>query len=233
MKIYGSDLGMRLEGNAFTDSSATLGIANRTGLGRMTHLHTQSWRVQEAQRIKRLACKKVKGAHSPADMVTKYVRRPLINCNCDCLMVVFSDGRASSAPSLNVLDCKKRHGNQGIPQQLLKMIGHNSTKKSNDERDTVGERLKARVENIRAMKGEVGRKAGAGSKGEIADETGKESPDLEIAKQDAKSERENLENVEMTEGPKESRPSQRWICKKGSKMGCADVDEEEECKCEE
>ena len=65
-KCYGQDFVMKLDGNVFTDSSAALGIVNRTGLGRMKHLHTQSLWVQDAQTTQRLEYVKVKGEQVPA-----------------------------------------------------------------------------------------------------------------------------------------------------------------------
>ena len=40
VKACGEDLGSPLKGDVYTDSSAALGIVQRSGIGRMKHLHT-------------------------------------------------------------------------------------------------------------------------------------------------------------------------------------------------
>ena len=44
---YAQDLGMTLEGEVYTDSSAALGITHRAGIGKVRHLRTQGLWVQE------------------------------------------------------------------------------------------------------------------------------------------------------------------------------------------
>ena len=68
VKAYAEDLGMTYHGNLYTDSSAALGILQRTGLGKMKHVHTQALWVQETQRLRRLRYAKVRGEQNPADM---------------------------------------------------------------------------------------------------------------------------------------------------------------------
>ena len=57
----------------YVNASAAIGIAQRKGLGKIRHLHTQSLWVQDAVREKRVFLDKVPGADNPADMYTKHL----------------------------------------------------------------------------------------------------------------------------------------------------------------
>ena len=57
----------------YVDASAAIGVAQRKGLGKIRHLHTQSLWVQDAVRDKRVFLDKVPGAYNPADMYTKHL----------------------------------------------------------------------------------------------------------------------------------------------------------------
>ena len=52
------DLGMRMMGEILADSSAALGISNRTGVGKVRHLRIQALWVQEVRSTGRLGYKK-------------------------------------------------------------------------------------------------------------------------------------------------------------------------------
>ena len=122
IKAYGDDLGIKLHGNVYTDSSAALGILQRTGVGRINHIHTQALWLQEARESDRLGFRKVKGEDNPADLLTKYLAKATIIKHCEFMGARFEKGRASTAPSLNVLneiDCSSL---PCIPQELLMSI---------------------------------------------------------------------------------------------------------------
>ena len=55
------DLGMKLTGEIYADSSAALGISNRAGVGKVRHLRVQALWVQEVRSTGRLSYKKVLG----------------------------------------------------------------------------------------------------------------------------------------------------------------------------
>ena len=124
IRAYGLDLGMSLHGNVYTDSSAALGILDRTGLGRTNHLHTQALWIQEVERLRRLTFAKVRGEQNPADLMAKYLCRLLVNRHSDFLNAQFADGRASSAPSLNSFE----PNHVLIPQELLQHIDAHEAK---------------------------------------------------------------------------------------------------------
>ena len=54
-----------------TDSSAALGIATRSGLGKLRHLETHTLWVQEKVRLGAVAVGKVRGGVNPAALFTK------------------------------------------------------------------------------------------------------------------------------------------------------------------
>ena len=101
MSDYGVDLPVRM----WSDSSAALGIAKRSGLGRIRHLDTNTLWLQEKVRTGAIEVRKVKGEENPADLFTKHLPSQdkvhtlvrLFGCEC-------RDGRASSAPLLRRME---------------------------------------------------------------------------------------------------------------------------------
>ena len=67
------DLGIGLDLDLASDSSAALGISQRAGIGKVRHLRTQGLWVQECRVMGRLSYRKVLGAKNPADLLTKRV----------------------------------------------------------------------------------------------------------------------------------------------------------------
>ena len=95
------DLGCTLEGEVYADSSAALGIAQRSGMGKVRHLRVQALWVQEVRCNRRLKYRKVLGSRNPADVLTKHVPRELLDTHARTLGVEFGEGRAESAPTIN------------------------------------------------------------------------------------------------------------------------------------
>ena len=75
------------------DASAAIGIAQRKGLGRVRHLSTQSLRIQDAVREKRITLEKVNGSENPADLFTKHVPADLIERHMQRVGLQPRDGR--------------------------------------------------------------------------------------------------------------------------------------------
>ena len=97
------DLGVGLPVRVWTDSTATMGICGRSGLGKLRHVDTRSLWVQQRVRDKSLEIRKVHGEVNPADLFTKHLSSEervtdllrLFGCR-------FSTGRAAGAPALRV-----------------------------------------------------------------------------------------------------------------------------------
>ena len=98
------DLGMSVHGEVYADSSAALGIAQRSGKGKLRHLRVQALWVQEVRCSKRLKYTKVLGTRNPADLLTKHVPRELLDVHTHTLGMEFKDGRAESSPDLNSVE---------------------------------------------------------------------------------------------------------------------------------
>ena len=93
------DVGHRLPIRVWTDSSATLGICGRQGLGKLRHLDTQYLWVQQKVRDGSVELLKVKGEHNPADLFTKHlVGQERITSLLELLNCFYRDGRAEAAP---------------------------------------------------------------------------------------------------------------------------------------
>ena len=65
------DFGDKTKSCLYADASAAIGVANREGLGRIRHPHTQSLWLQQALRKRRLGLGKVLGTENPSDLITK------------------------------------------------------------------------------------------------------------------------------------------------------------------
>ena len=99
-----ADFGARLPMRVWTDSTASIGICKRQGLGKVRHLAVHDlWWVQQRVRAGDFELYKIPGERNPADLFTKFGLPPeriemllqLLGCN-------FADGRPASAPSLKV-----------------------------------------------------------------------------------------------------------------------------------
>ena len=95
------DVDVRLPVRVWTDSSATMGICSRSGLGKLRHVDTRSLWVQQRVRENEMERRKVRGEVNPADLSTKHLSSEdrvrslmkLFGCR-------FEDGRAQEAPQL-------------------------------------------------------------------------------------------------------------------------------------
>ena len=94
-----ADLGVELPVRVWIDSSATMGICGRQGLGKLRHVDTKSLWVQQKVRDGSLELRKVRGEANPADLFTKHLSSEvrvtellkLFGCH-------FASGRAEGAP---------------------------------------------------------------------------------------------------------------------------------------
>jgi hypothetical protein len=95
------DLGHSLAVRVWTDSTATIGICGRRGLGKLRHIDTQCLWIQQKVRSKAIELRKVRGDLNPADLFTKHllgedkVRSLVTLLECE-----FRGGRAEAAPKL-------------------------------------------------------------------------------------------------------------------------------------
>ena len=95
------DLGiMDMNIECFCDSNAAIGIANRTGVGKVRHLAGHLLWLQEKARSKEVTISKVDGSRNPADLFTKYLDSAMFErCSAE-LGLLAEQGRADAAPAL-------------------------------------------------------------------------------------------------------------------------------------
>ena len=98
------DMGIGIEGEVYADSNAAIGIAQRSGKGKVRHLRVQALWVQEVRCSGRLTYKKVLGSRNPADILTKHVPKDLLNIHLVTLGLEIRGGRADTAPSIDVVE---------------------------------------------------------------------------------------------------------------------------------
>ena len=83
-----------------TDATAAIGIARRRGLGKVRHLATADLWVQDRLKKKDFSLVKIPGNENPADMLTKYVDRTLLQKHMAKLGLGLEGEPTSSAPSI-------------------------------------------------------------------------------------------------------------------------------------
>ena len=95
------DLGLNLPVCVWTDSSAALGIATRSGLGKLRHLETHTLWVQEKVRTGAITVRKVAGEVNPADLFTKHLpSKDKIHQLTSLFGCEYREGRSATAPLL-------------------------------------------------------------------------------------------------------------------------------------
>ncbi len=95
------DLGVVLPVRVWTDSTATIGICGRQGLGRLRHVDTQCLWIQQRVRDSTIELRKVRGDVNPADLFTKHIPgNQKIRDLLELFGCRYESGRAASAPLL-------------------------------------------------------------------------------------------------------------------------------------
>ena len=95
-----ADLGIILNIDLLTDSSAAKGIANRRGLGKVRHLETNQLWIQERVAKGDITVHKVAGVDNLADALTKYVTKDELNWHSEKIGQFSSAGRHHLAPEI-------------------------------------------------------------------------------------------------------------------------------------
>ena len=97
-KSIAKDLGLDLEVNMFTDTSAALGISRRRGLGKTRHIQVTLLWVQERVSKGEIKLKKIYGKANAADLFTKHLAEEQMMKCMRRLGQEFLEGRDSLMP---------------------------------------------------------------------------------------------------------------------------------------
>jgi hypothetical protein len=92
------DLGVELKPEVHADSSAAIGICQRSGIGKVRHLAVAQLWAQDLVRSKACRLYKVLGTENPADLLTKPLARAEIDGHLARLGLIRASGRAETAP---------------------------------------------------------------------------------------------------------------------------------------
>ena len=84
--------------NVNTDSSAAMGIASRSGLGKTRHIEVHQLWVQEKVKSGTFSMLKTLGLSNPADLMTKHLDIATINKHCQWMGLHTAAGRSEIAP---------------------------------------------------------------------------------------------------------------------------------------
>ena len=113
MRALMRDLGVDMPVRVWTDSSATVGICGRQGLGKLRHIDTRSLWIQQLLRNGSLELRKVRGDVNPADLFTKHLAsEERITNLLGLLGCKFRGGRPEGAPQM-------RKGGLGSQEEIL------------------------------------------------------------------------------------------------------------------
>ena len=95
------DLHLGVSVRVWTDSTASMGICGRQGLGKLRHIDTQCLWIQQRVRDKTIELRKVRGEVNPADLFTKHLTgADRVESLLGLFGCYFSGGRAATAPAL-------------------------------------------------------------------------------------------------------------------------------------
>ncbi len=98
-----ADIGIKVPIRVWTDSSATIGICGRQGLGRLRHVDTRCLWIQQRVRDGTMQLYKVRGEENPADLFTKHLTcQDRINSLLRLFGCSHRDGRAAVAPKIRM-----------------------------------------------------------------------------------------------------------------------------------
>ena len=84
----------------YVDASAAIGVAQRTGLGKIRHLDTGSLWLQQAVKEKKIGILKVKGTENPSDLMTKFTDANTLDKLSGLMGILTRGGRAEAAPQV-------------------------------------------------------------------------------------------------------------------------------------
>ena len=98
MQSIARDLGFAIAIKVHTDATAALGICRRRGLGKIRHLDVTDLWCQEKVREGAVQLVKVLGSENPADIMTKYTDRAILEKMLKLAGLSTLDGRAECAP---------------------------------------------------------------------------------------------------------------------------------------
>ena len=111
-----SDLGAHWPSRIWTDSSASIGMCSRQGIGKVRHMDTQVMWIQQRIRNHDLDLYKIAGEENPADLLTKAeIPKERTDKLLAKLHCAFEGGRAASAPKLRREGGKKLFAALKIP----------------------------------------------------------------------------------------------------------------------
>ena len=128
------DLGIHLPVRVWTDSSAALGIASRSGLGKLRHLETHTLWVQEKVRTGAITLRKVWGEVNPADLFTKHLpSREKVHQLLGLFGCEYRSGRAEAAPLLRPHDEDGRQGGHSADHDPLPAFAATRAQEFHDE----------------------------------------------------------------------------------------------------
>ena len=99
MQSLAKDLGFTIGIRIHSDATAALGICRRRGLGKIRHLDVTDLWCQEKVRNGAVSLHKVLGSENPADIMTKYTDKAILEKMLGLVNMKAMSDRAACAPA--------------------------------------------------------------------------------------------------------------------------------------
>ena len=123
MRSAMKDWGVESSGVVYADSSAALAIANRKGAGKLRHINVSALWIQEKQDLHQLEMRKILGAENPADLMTKYLTRSVMDSHFEFLSQRRESGRAKSGLNIQGKNTTNTERVDNDSESTLSMLG--------------------------------------------------------------------------------------------------------------
>ena len=123
MRSAMKDWGVESSGVAYADSSAALAIANRKGAGKLRHINVSALWIQEKQDLHQLEMRKILGTENPADLMTKYLTRSVMDSHFGFLSQRRESGRAKSGLNIQGKNTTTTERVDNASGSTLSMLG--------------------------------------------------------------------------------------------------------------
>ena len=140
------DWGVDSSGVVYADSSAALAIANRKGAGKLRHINISCLWIQEKQDLHQLEMRKVLGTENPADLMTKYLTRSVMDTHLEYLSQRRESGRARSGLNIQGKNAPD-NANLAKPNSKARTEPEDQPTISNDEEQGHKRRVQSRRES--------------------------------------------------------------------------------------
>ena len=115
LKSVAKNFGETLNIELLIDASATVGICNRSGLGKLKHVEVEDLWLQGVVKEKKVKLQKIARVHNVADMMTKSLSRKEALRQLKLMGIEIGGDRPRVAPALASIGCLTGRHHSSLP----------------------------------------------------------------------------------------------------------------------